>query len=79
MATKKVEELVENTEAVEDIDAIKMDYESEFKSLSVRYEEMQKELEQYKEAYTVLDGKYSRLFKLFANNLDFYLVDGGNK
>ena len=39
----------------------------------------QKDFEQMVNDYKQLQGRYDRLFLLYANNLDFYLANKGNE
>ena len=57
-------------EVVDEIDAMKM----ELDSVKAELEDTKKELEQYKQAYLDQGERYNRLFGLFANNIDYFVV-----
>lgn len=49
-----------------------LNVEQEKEALQKRYDELEASNKE-------LSARYERLFRLYANNLDFYLRDGGNK
>lgn len=65
MAEKK-----EVMEEVVDVEALK----AELESVKAELEQVKETNKQYEEAYKAQGERYNRLFDLFANNLDFYIM-----
>ena len=84
MATKKVTtpEVVEGEEFVQDGGVVEnMNYESMYNDEKAKVEQLEadakkaaEEKENIIKQYNTLAKKYERLFNLYANNLDYYLV-----
>ena len=84
MATKKVTtpEVVEGEEFVQDGGVVEnMNYESMYNDEKAKVEQLEADVKKAAEEkeniikqYNTLAKKYERLFNLYANNLDYYLV-----
>lgn len=78
MSNKVIEE-VNEIGTIEELEKELVEAKNRITELEEGINTKQKDFEQAVNEYKQLQSRYDRLFRLYANNLDFYLANKGNE